>query len=306
MEESDHFWICGREAFLIYAKKNTTVRAPMRRASFRARTRPNFSDLERCINAESAMPTHRMFGTMTFVQRRVPSGHQFRGSHIPTGYASPCAIFTTCPAGYIRCHKGRGLMANVASSSTIGTPMIVHPYRIFVSQKYLDLTRRKLELTRLPRSPQGSFYDYSGGVTKDELEPLIDHWAETYDWRAQEAHYNEVLPQFRTSLNGTRLHFVHKRSASPNAIALLFVHGWPESFLSVAPMIDALCDPASSKAAGEENMPAFHVVAPSVPGLGFSDAVSEESNNMQMTAAMMDALMRSLGYVQYIAHGSGQ
>nr|POE87399.1 putative epoxide hydrolase [Quercus suber] len=196
-------------------------------------------------------------------------------------------------------------MATVASSSTLGTPIIVHPYRMYVSQKYLDLTKRKLELTRLPRSPQGSFYDSSGGVTKDELEPLVDHWAETYDWRAQEAHYNEVLPQFRTSLNGTRLHFVHKRSASPNAIALLFVHGWPESFLSVAHIIDALCDPTSSKAEGEESVPAFHVVAPSIPGLGFSDAVTEEANNMQMTAATMDLLMRSLGYTQYIAHGSG-
>lgn len=70
-----------------------------------------------------------------------------------------------------------------------------------------------------------------------------DHWLQKYNWRTRENHYNETLPQYRVPINGTRLHFVHKRSPSPLAIPLLFCHGMPESFISVSRLIDALCDP---------------------------------------------------------------
>ncbi|KAK4897433.1 hypothetical protein LTR27_004953 [Elasticomyces elasticus] len=180
------------------------------------------------------------------------------------------------------------------------------PYRMHVSQRYLDLTKQKLELARLPREPQGYQVQSSDfGVTKAELEPLVDHWLEQYDWRKQEAFYNDTLPQFRAMVNGTRLHFVHRRSHSPDAIPLLFVHGFPESFLAAAPMIEALCDPIATPPRGTEGAQAFHVVVPSIPGFGFSDALPEEGNAMPTTAAMLDSLMKSLGYQQYIAHGTG-
>lgn len=54
-----------------------------------------------------------------------------------------------------------------------------------------------------------------------------------------------------------------------------------------------------------ENLTAFHVVAPSIPGMGFSDPVSEQNNNIQATCDIFDALMKCLGYTQYIIHGSG-
>lgn len=141
----------------------------------------------------------------------------------------------------------------------------VQPYRMHVSQRYLELTKQKLELTRLPREPQGyGRQSNEFGASKAELEPLIDHWMEHYDWRTQETFYNDTLPQFRAAINGTRMHFVHRRSQSPNAIPLLFVHGFPESFTTIAPMIEALCDPIMTPPRGGEIVQAFHVVAPSM------------------------------------------
>ncbi|KAK5116182.1 hypothetical protein LTR62_008508 [Meristemomyces frigidus] len=183
---------------------------------------------------------------------------------------------------------------------------IVQPYRMHVSQRYLELTRKKLELTRLPRDAQAStqqFMDF--GVTKADLEPLVDHWTDEYDWRTQETLLNDSLPQFRTNINGARLHFVHRQSRSSNAIPLLFVHGFPESFITVGAMINELCDPIDSPARPGEQPQAFHVIAPSIPGFGFSDVVPEEGNAMPTTAAIFDGLMKMLGYHQYIAHGSG-
>lgn len=181
----------------------------------------------------------------------------------------------------------------------------IHSYRMHVSQKYLDLTKKKLELTRLPREPQSAHHMLDFGVSKSDLEPLIDHWMEEYDWRKEEAALNDSLPQFRAVINGTRLHFVHRKSQSPTAIPLLFVHGFPESFLTVSPMIDALCAPISTPPRGDDGVPAFHVVAPSLPGFGFSDPLPEEGNAVPTTAAVLDALMKSLGYTQYMVHGSG-
>lgn len=191
-----------------------------------------------------------------------------------------------------------------SSASPPGTDAVA-PYRMHVSQKYLDLTRQKLELTRLPRDPHSLRGQWDFGVTKADFEPLVDHWLEDYDWRAQETFYNDSLPQFRVAINGTRLHFVHKRSDSPNAMPLLFLHGWPESFITVSKVIDSLCSPVATPPRGDENVQAFHVVAPSIPGFGFSDALPEEGNNIQATASIFNTLMKGLGYNQYMLHGSG-
>ena len=195
-------------------------------------------------------------------------------------------------------------MASSSSESPPGTNT-VQPYRMHVSQKYLDLTRQKLELTRLPRDPRNAQGRTEFGLSKNDLEPLIDHWLEKYDWRAQEAFYNDNLPQFRVPINGTRLHFVHRRSNSSSAVPLLFVHGWPESFISASKMIDALCNPIATPPRGNELTQPFHLVVPSIPGFGFSDPIPEAGNNIQSTAEVFDALMKGLGYTQYILHGTG-
>jgi len=193
-------------------------------------------------------------------------------------------------------------------SSTSSSPPAsnaVQPYRMHVSQKYLDLTRQKLELTRLPREPRNVARNFDDGVSKQDFESLLDHWQERYDWRKQESLYNDLLPQSRVPINGTRLHFVHQRSESVTAIPLLFIHGWPESFIAVSKIINALCTPEIAPGHGHEGSPAFHVVAPSIPGFAFSDPVPEAGNNMHATAEIFDALMKGLGYHQYLLHGTG-
>lgn len=175
-----------------------------------------------------------------------------------------------------------------------------------VSQRYLDLTRKKLDLTRLPREPRSrQAAPWGFGVAKPDLEPIIDHWTEEYDWRTREAHYNDTLPQYRVVIQGIRLHYVHKRSMSPNAMPIIFCHGFPESFIGISHMMEGLTNPLSTPTTGSENVPSFHVVVPSIPGFGFSDMVAEEGNNIASTAELFDALMKSLGYPRYIATGSG-
>lgn len=53
----------------------------------------------------------------------------------------------------------------------------IEPYSMHVSSRYLDLTKRKLELTRMPRQIQLREDDvWALGTPKAALEPLIDYW----------------------------------------------------------------------------------------------------------------------------------
>lgn len=191
-----------------------------------------------------------------------------------------------------------------SSSRSQSDPNAITPYRMHVSQKYLDLTRQKLELTRIPRDPNTRQQRWEYGTSKSDVEPLVDHWVESYDWRAQETYYNDTLPQYRVLIGQCRMHFVHRRSRNPNAVPLLFCHGWPGSFIEVAQVIESLCDPIATPPRGDDNVQAFHVVCPSIPGFAFSDAVAEEGNNAHGTAEGFHLLMKRLGYSRYFVHGS--
>ncbi len=183
-----------------------------------------------------------------------------------------------------------------------------------VSSKYLALTKSKLEVTRLPRhydSPTTlpTEDDWSLGTPKSIVEPLIDYWLEYYNWRDIEASYN-LLPQFRIALKPDqhnegekpiRIHFIHQRSLREDAIPLLLLPSFPFTPLSLEPLLTALSDP---KDGGQ----VFHVVCPSLPGLGFSDAFTvmpAQASVLKTTATMFSSLMGKLGYEGYIVSSTG-
>ena len=90
---------------------------------------------------------------------------------------------------------------------------------------------------------------------------------------------------------------MHKRSKHRNAIPLLFCHTWPSSFLEAEKVIDALTDPQEVMGYGTGAQLAFHVVVPSIPGFGFSDAAGSEDFGVAETAKAFDTVMGRLGYV---------
>ncbi|KAH9169998.1 hypothetical protein EDB89DRAFT_1981238 [Lactarius sanguifluus] len=55
------------------------------------------------------------------------------------------------------------------------------------------------------------------------------------------------------------VHWVHQHSAAKCAILLLFIHGWPGSFVEVTKVLPLLTTVSADR-------PSFHVVMPSLPG----------------------------------------
>jgi epoxide hydrolase len=173
----------------------------------------------------------------------------------------------------------------------------ISPYRIDIPQGALDDLRDRLGRTRWPDELPGVGWDL--GVPLDYLKGLAEYWATAYDWRSQEAALNEFA-QFTTIIDGQNVHFLHVRSPEPAALPLLITHGWPGSVAEFLDIIGPLVDPAAH---GGDPADAFHVIAPSIPGFGFSGPTHEIGwNTVRVTRAWVE-LMRRLGYERYGAQG---
>ena len=120
---------------------------------------------------------------------------------------------------------------------------------------------------------------------------LCAYWSDRYDWRRAEARLNSI-GQFRTSIDGLRIHFLHARSTDPDALALVLTHGWPGSLIEFLEVIEPL------------NEAGFHCVVPSLPGYGWSDKPAEVGWNVERIARAWASLMARLGYRRYGAQGS--
>jgi pimeloyl-ACP methyl ester carboxylesterase len=171
-------------------------------------------------------------------------------------------------------------------------------FRIEVAETELEDLRARLRGARWPE--RETVADWSQGVPLDYLQELCRYWADAYDWRATEARLN-ALPQFRATIDGLGIHFLHVRSPHPGALPLVITHGWPGSIVEFLDAIGPLTDPPAH---GGDARDAFHVVCPSLPGYGFSDKPSQPGWGIERIAAAWTTLMSQLGYERYGAQGS--
>ncbi len=171
------------------------------------------------------------------------------------------------------------------------------PFEISVSdQDILDLKQR-LSRTRLPDQIANTSWEY--GMNIRYLTDLLDYWENDYDWREQETMLNQ-FDQFKTSIEGLDLHFIHQLSENPNAIPLMVVHGWPGSISEFTKIIGPLTDPVAYGGNIEDS---FHIIAPSLPGFGFSEKPVDPGYSPEKIAHLLAGLMERLGYENYAIAG---
>jgi microsomal epoxide hydrolase len=173
----------------------------------------------------------------------------------------------------------------------------ITPFRVTVSDAEIDDLRTRLARTRWPDQLPDSGWDY--GADGDYLRTLCDYWRTAFDWRGFEARFNR-FPQYVTDIDGQRVHFYHLRSPEPDARPLVLSHGWPGSVAEFLAVLGPLSDP---RAHGGDPRDAFHIVAPSLPGFGFSGPTRRRGYNSRDIAAAFDRLMVRLGYDSYFAQG---
>jgi pimeloyl-ACP methyl ester carboxylesterase len=173
----------------------------------------------------------------------------------------------------------------------------VEPFRIAVPQATLDDLAERLARTRWPAELDGAGWE--DGTSPAFLRKLVGWWQTGFDWRAQEATLNR-FPQFRATVDGIGLHFVHVRGKGPAPLPLVLTHGWPSTFYELLPLVPLLTDPASH---GGDPADAFDVVIPSLPGYGFSDPLSGRGSANRVPALWAQLMTDVLGYGRFGAHG---
>ena len=173
----------------------------------------------------------------------------------------------------------------------------LQPFQIRIADERLQDLKRRLLQVRWPRPFDAETWE--DGSSLALMQRLVAYWQKGFDWRAQEARLNQ-LPQFLATIEGLSVHFVHQRGVGPAPLPLILTHGWPGSFVEMEKIIPLLSDPGAH---GGDPADAFHVVVPSLPGYGFSQAPNRPGFGSARVAELWVALMNGLGYGLFGAQG---
>ncbi len=171
-------------------------------------------------------------------------------------------------------------------------------FRVDVPDSVLADLRERLARTRFPDQAPGAPWAY--GADLGYVKDLCEYWRERYDWRKHEAALNGFR-QFTARVAGIDLHFIHEEGRGPKPLPLLLSHGWPGSIWEFHKIIPMLTDPARF---GGDPADAFTVVAPSLPGYGFSFAPGQARFGITEIADAFAVLMTDvLSYRRFAAQG---
>ena len=173
------------------------------------------------------------------------------------------------------------------------------PFTVDIPDAVLTDLRERLARTRWADQSPGQS-PWSTGTDLDYLRKLTSYWREGFDWRAQERVLNGFT-QFTVPLAGIDLHYIHQPGVGPDPQPLLLSHGWPGSVWEFHDLIPRLTDPARF---GGDPADAFTVVAPSLPGFGFSYRPGQPRFGGDAIADIFAELMTDvLGYRRFFAAG---
>ncbi|HJQ16494.1 MAG TPA: epoxide hydrolase [Allosphingosinicella sp.] len=166
-------------------------------------------------------------------------------------------------------------------------------FQISIPDERIEDMRRRIRTAAWPGDFGNEGWHY--GVEQVWLQNLVAYWANEHDWRGEEARMN-ALPHYRVDIDGNPIHFVHVRSGRKDAIPLLLIHGWPETFWDWQALVAELMREAPG--------PAFDLVVPSLPGVAFSSPLRKTGVNVREIARLWVRLMCDvLGYPRFAAAG---
>lgn len=157
-------------------------------------------------------------------------------------------------------------MSDMRPGPALETP---EPFTVDIPERLLIDLDERLRRWRPPVAiaDGGS---WASGTDPGFLVDLVEYWRHGYDWqRCQEA--INRYPNYLVDIGRQRLHFIREPGTevegAPRPMPLVITHGWPGSIVEFLEVIDALAHPEDH---GGDPLDAFDVIAPSLPGYGFS------------------------------------
>jgi pimeloyl-ACP methyl ester carboxylesterase len=171
------------------------------------------------------------------------------------------------------------------------------PYRVVLDSAALEDLARRLRAARIVPDAGGS---WERGTPGGWLAELVADW-QAFDPLELQARLDQ-LAHLRVEVDGVAVHVVHAPGTGADPTPLLLTHGWPSSFLEYWTLLPLLTDPTAHGGAATG---AFSVVAPSLPGFGFSGPPPAAGLIHARVAELWHRIMvDALGYQRFVAHGS--
>jgi pimeloyl-ACP methyl ester carboxylesterase len=173
----------------------------------------------------------------------------------------------------------------------------IKPFHVNISDETLDYIRTRVANYPWHEMPDDGGWDY--GTNLDYMKELCAYWVEEFDWRKQEAAINR-FSQFTTPVDGIDLHFIREKGSGPAPMPLIISHGWPGTVLEFLDFIEPLAHPERFGGNVED---AFDVIAPSLPGFGFSGRPPRPYGPRKIASVFNTLMTEELGYDGYLAQG---
>jgi len=173
----------------------------------------------------------------------------------------------------------------------------IRPFTVNVPDETLNHIRKRVAEYRWHEMPDDGGWAY--GANLDYMKELCAYWLDEFDWRKHEARIN-LFSHHMAAVDGIDLHFIHEKGSGPSPLPLIISHGWPGSVVEFLDIIEPLAHPERFGGSVDD---AFEIIAPSLPGFGFSGRPPRPIGPRKM-AEMFNTLMTDvLGYDSYLAQG---
>lgn len=174
---------------------------------------------------------------------------------------------------------------------------MVKPFKVDISDQIIKNIYDKVKKYPWHEMPNDGGWEY--GTNLDYMKEISKYWVSEFDWRKQEKEINK-FPNFITKIDDIDIHFIHEKGSGSKPIPLLISHGWPGTIVEFLHIIEKLAHP--ERFGGKEE-DAFDVIAPSLPGFGFSGRPSRPIGPRKMADIFNNLMTKKLGYKNYLAQG---
>lgn len=154
-----------------------------------------------------------------------------------------------------------------------------------------DLKHRIKNRRPITQTLENAYSNY--GINSYHLEKILKYWSEGYNYKERIKNWNN-FPHFKTKIQGLDIHFIKVKpkidDLNIKVLPLLMLHGWPSSSREFHAVI-----PKLTEVYGDYKH-IYEVIAPDLPGFGFSQGTKKMGLNPAQIAIIMRNLMHRLGY----------
>ena len=174
---------------------------------------------------------------------------------------------------------------------------MIKEFNINVSSEQISEIKSKIE--NYPWSNVEENDGWKLGTNKNYLKKLCKYWTSNFDWKKHENLINS-FSNFKTNVDGIDIHFIKESGSGKNPKPLLLMHGWPGSIVEFLEILKPLAHPEDFGGNIED---ALTVIAPSLPGFGFSGAPKKPIGPRKIAKIFNKMMTENLEYKKYFAQG---